>query len=613
VVMHSGVPVDGPGRHGEFLAAKWIQQTHRDTSDIWINLNWLPSVDDIDQLHHHPQIGTFVFEIKGHNLGQIESYTPEATIFTNGRQMSPEGQARKAAQQFNSLVSEQPGLEKKLDCPWIHSTVWWPQISRESWCTRFSNELAKRNSLSMVFMEDMLSIEAFENRLRHILTAPLRGGVGPARANDPTKFDPVRKYLVQANSDVQPEPAKIQEIVRPLPKSQKLALDYPFGTEHRVVFTGLPGTGKTQALLEIGRLHAQAGAKVLYVCFNKTLAADKRQEILVRGREDPIPWNISAVDLFDLYRMETNPENHADLRDPVKLLRAVPVADRSQFDTILIDEAQDLKEEQFQFIYLLKAPGGSVFAAFGEGQELYTRQPAASYLDWADRAAERRLIPSYRAAAEPVIVAQATYQFLGKPLAKALQWVSDRLVSTRKAQAGAPTPLELFSTVAKDDADGRRINIVRRRIREHPVSVVCSEIGRLLVGNGVTEDTLIVVLGKDGRYKDVREALEEFDVDFIDLVQGENRRIAPRGKSVRLCTYHSARGLSARNVVVFEFENLLKVNQGKGSPNCLANIVLSRATHQTRIVVPEKSTEEHVLFLETVIAHTRKEFESING
>jgi hypothetical protein len=611
--MHSGMPIDGPGRHGEFLAAKWIDQSGRESSDIWLNLNWLPGVNDIDQFHHHRDIGTFVFEIKGHKLNQIDTYTPESTKFTDGKQGSPEAQAQRAAQQMNSLVADLPGFDVKFDRPWIHSTVWWPQISREAWCERFQNEIARRNSLSMVFMEDMLSIDVFEARLRHILTAPLRGAVGPVKANESNKFDPVRQFLIQANSDVQPEPAKVQEIVRPLPKSQKMAQEYPYGSEHKVVFSGLPGTGKTQALIEIGRLHAQAGGRVLYVCFNKTLAADKRQEILVRGHEDAIPWSMSAVDVFDLYRMETNPENPADLRDPVKLLRAIPPADRSQFDTILIDEAQDLKEEQFQFIYLLKAPGGSVFAAFGEGQELYAKQPAASYLDWADRADERRLIPSYRAAAEPVIVAQATYQFLGKPLSKALQWVSDRLVSTRKAQAGAPTPLELFSTVAKDDADGRRIDIVRRRIREHPVSVVCSEIGRLLVGNGVTEDTLIVVLGKDGRYKDVREALEEFDVDFIDLVQGENRRIAPRGKSVRLCTYHSARGLSARNVVVFEYENLLKVNKDKGSPNCLANIVLSRATHQTRIVVPEKSTEEHVLFLETVIAHTRKEFESIDG
>ena len=253
---------------------------------------------------------------------------------------------------------------------------------------------------------------------------------------------------------------------------------------------------------------------------------------------------------------------------------------------------------------MLLAANGSVFAVVGEGQELYSKEPAASFSRWAESATNRRLNSSYRTATEPVLVAQAIYQFLGKPTPSALNWTSARLETIRKEHLGTPTPLGLFSEVETDVAS-RQIDVIRRNLENRAVSVICHEVGRISAGQELNDDTLIVVLDKYGKYRLIKAALEEFGVTHIDLVNDENRRIAPRGHSVRLCTYHSARGLSARNVVVFEFEDLLKRYERSGTANSLANIALSRATHETRVIVPATSVEGHITFLETLIEFTR--------
>jgi hypothetical protein len=153
----------------------------------------------------------------------------------------------------------------------------------------------------------------------------------------------------------------------------------------------------------------------------------------------------------------------------------------------------------------------------------------------------------------------------------------------------------------------RSISVVRRRLDQHAVSVVCSEIYPSLFDPELSRDLLILVLGKKGKYGAVKQALDESGVPWMDLVVGENRRLAPQENVVRLSTYHSARGLTARNVLIFEFENL-PAAPSTASINNLANRVLRRATHKTRVVIPEACHEPHVTFLEEVITHTEQAF-----
>jgi hypothetical protein len=603
--VRSRIPQDGLGRHGEFVAATWAAANLPDASDLWFNLNWLGRVNDIDQLQHHPGIGTFVLEVKGHNIDQVVEFTPEATTFSDGKVNSPESQARKAAQQLNTWLASFEPYREAHSRPWIHSSVWWPQISRKDWIEKFQSPIALEKSLSMLFMEDMTSAERFLERLESVLEAPLQGQVGPRRANEPSKFDAMRDLLLNANGQARPSATKAATLTQPRSDTEKRVSKFAFGSTHNVVFEGLPGTGKTASLIEVAKLHASAGSRVLYVCFNKTLAAEIRQEILVRGEHDPQTWSARAIDLWDLYQLETN-TNSGSQAEYLRRLRNEPEVERNQYDTILIDESQDLPDEAFEFLKLLTAPGGSWFAAFGEGQQLYAATEAPSLSHWKKTATRVSLLPSYRTAPAPVIIAQAAYRYINGSSAAARRWVTERVASAKKAASKTPTPLDIFSHSSVETGD-RSISVVRRRLDQHAVSVVCSEIYPSLFDPELSRDLLILVLGKKGKYGAVKQALDESGVPWMDLVVGENRRLAPQENVVRLSTYHSARGLTARNVLIFEFENL-PAAPSTASINNLANIVLSRATHKTRVVIPEACHEPHVTFLEEVITHTEQAF-----
>lgn len=602
MTVHSKIPADAPGRHGEYLAAKWAVDNLHDDADIWINLNWLGQVSDIDQLHHHKDVGTFVLEVKGHTIEQITSYSPEATTFSDGKCYAPEGQARLVAQQLNSWLENKGLIDKKLR-PWIHSTVWWPQISRASWNQKFESSASVENSFSMIFKEDMVSQSRFLERLEYILKAPLRGQVGPASANASNKFDEVRELLRIANGLALPDDDKRATLLAARPKTVKKVSEFPYRVDYayKVALEGYPGTGKTASLLEIARIHASAGANVLYVCFNKTLAAEIRQEVLVRGDSDPIPWSIQAVHMHELYSIETGAKQR-DGSSALRALHKIPQGDRSQYDTVLIDEGQDLPDEDFRFLREITTPTGSWFVVNGVGQHLYRQEPAAELASWLKTATTKSYKSSFRSAAGPVLVAQATYRFFDEGFTRAQKWLSETIKGPAANKAATPTPLEIFSSVESAQRD-QTLGVHRRNLRERAGVVICSELYPFIFESDKKPDVLILVLGKTGLYARIIEALEESGYEYLDWVASENRNEAPPGRSIRLCTYHSARGLTAENVLVFEYENLKKTRNSWSHRN-LANIVLSRATKSTKVVVERETSEPHVLSLEQIINFT---------
>lgn len=88
-----------------------------------------------------------------------------------------------------------------------------------------------------------------------------------------------------------------------------------------------------------------------------------------------------------------------------------------------------------------------------------------------------------------------------------------------------------------------------------------------------------------------REALEQLKsqmegVTFLDYTSDDNRRSIASTSDVRLCTFHSSRGLEGERVVIFGLENIenLAAKSNVKAEN-LAFIALSRALFRTVLVV----------------------------
>ena len=148
-------------------------------------------------------------------------------------------------------------------------------------------------------------------------------------------------------------------------------------TNDRILVTGGPGTGKTWLALEHARQETLRGARVAVLCYNRGLAVHLQRRALALP-EDQRPALIGTLHevAVDWTGTEVPADADSEFWDalPAKLQAAAGgVEDR--FDLVIVDEAQDFREEWWPAVLsLLEDPEAGPLVAFGdEDQELYGR------------------------------------------------------------------------------------------------------------------------------------------------------------------------------------------------------------------------------------------------
>jgi hypothetical protein len=104
----------------------------------------------------------------------------------------------------------------------------------------------------------------------------------------------------------------------------------------------------------------------------------------------------------------------------------------------------------------------------------------------------------------------------------------------------------------------------------------------------------------------VKRALEELGQEYIDLTDQKLRRATISATSVRLCTFHSARGIEGYRVVIFGLSHLPRLCEqiGLKKPENLLYVILTRAVFETTIVVrSDEWNDDIVVLVEEIIAH----------
>jgi hypothetical protein len=147
----------------------------------------------------------------------------------------------------------------------------------------------------------------------------------------------------------------------------------------RVFYSGYPGTGKTFRLLQIGFKHAEAGCRVLFACFNKVLAADLRRILSPSQRLREVQGCLTVTDVFDTLRsyaaehkpLEWDEADHDTWGMLISEAMSRAPEALTKYDTLLIDEAQDMKTWALEMLKLHTNADSTICVAFGAGQELY--------------------------------------------------------------------------------------------------------------------------------------------------------------------------------------------------------------------------------------------------
>lgn len=587
--IHSSLPENLPGRFGEHKFASWIAGVADDATSLWFNVNHLYGVGEIDALISHPSVGFVVVEVKGHSIAQVAGYSADGrkVAFGEVSRKNPALQAHEQAQKLKGWFGPQ---RAGMRPPWVHSLALWPNIERADWISRFGSEsAASRDSEFMVFADDLVSFADFIQRVNLIIRNP-RFGVTP-----PSKVFHIDQESLDHFVGLLSEGGDFELPVGPTTNAVASAFRFSSTTakekslpEHwrakRLVVEGPAGSGKTQTLLRIGLEHLAEGRRVLFACFNKTLAAEVRRE-LAGKTVGSLDSEFLAFDYYELAkflqpslrvpnRLAKSPEADSYGEYLSAVSEATRVDQLDEFDVVLVDESQDITDEQWKLVQSVCGKESYIAIALGSRQELYSEGPSEAVLRWTEKAERSKLKRRFRDAAQGFYVGQAfahmNFDSGNLDPTESIQWMEKQRATKQLSSAKA------------DQLDFGGEDYLGSVIKVSDAPTVQEDVRRL-VGKMARHDdpvnALIVVGGKKSPpYRWAVEELNALDLKFFDLVQPENRRVSPPRSAIRISTAHSARGLEADYVLVLDFD---RICEWEIYGHRLSYIALSRARIET--------------------------------
>jgi DNA polymerase III delta prime subunit len=287
---------------------------------------------EADFLIVSPAHGAMILEVKG---GAIRK--EGGTWFQNDRPMhhSPLDQAH----HFKKVLLHRFS-ELRMPCPNLGVAACFPDSPVNSEITQ--DDLAGRiiGSESLPFLDrvlpDLLERTIPERR------EPQKGWVSEIHRMWCESWIPERKLSRRKLDDA--------EIRLRLDREQMKILDMAEEND-RVLVQGPPGTGKTVLAMELARREAAKGHRVLFLCYTESLGFELSrclQHALVTASS----IGAFALGLLREQGFDIIEEYTSEFWEPVTLQAACEALPdiKSRWDTIIVDEAQDMGENDWAFI-----------------------------------------------------------------------------------------------------------------------------------------------------------------------------------------------------------------------------------------------------------------------
>ena len=136
----------------------------------------------------------------------------------------------------------------------------------------------------------------------------------------------------------------------------------------RLLVHGSAGTGKTVLAVESAKFHAQSGKRTLLLCFNRPLG-ENLQKLLSK-----IPnLTVGSFHSFAKHQVDMASLSYDSFDEIPYLLDEAGSLNKTSFDAIVIDEAQDFKGEWWEaLLYLCEDVEQAVFHVFQDvNQDIY--------------------------------------------------------------------------------------------------------------------------------------------------------------------------------------------------------------------------------------------------
>jgi hypothetical protein len=550
-----------PNRQGELDFLTRLEELLDDDAHLWTELNshTLGSGDECDLLLAIPNFGAFAVEIKAISLDQIEEMGPKTCrirYLDSVQTKHPLEQARSGMHSLrNYLQKNAPGGSERYPYPYMQHMVAFPKISFFDFEEAFadSSQLIDLAETWFLFEDDLASEDSLRNQLRAMYGARARPSFqqidflihhlsideAVSRRPKSSSADAERAKLAVRRRTRRPAGARRKAEV----KVEETPWDrsYLGSADPRVViFEGAPGTGKTIELMRIALEHAKRGRRVLFTCYNLVLASFLEGMVAHEEIGDDLTAQIDIIPVGRLAALVAiDSEVIADL-----------------YDTVCVDESQDLAEWAFDNIHLVAKEDARWFLADGPGQELYREGTPARLLLTAREHAQQKdsfvkLTTSRRAATAALQIARSVRD-VAPNQERIARWYSTRSIQRRSSQGtldleleAQPDPTELIDVRFWTNPPGKEacfrevitdlLDRLERERRPNDLAILVARTRRLSV-NLIT----------------VRRVLEQMGVPYLDQTIDANKSVVLPEKHVRLVSYASARGIEASRVLLLD-------------------------------------------------------------
>jgi len=601
-----------PTHHGERQLKSLLDSFGASDLKTWFSVDYLPGVPDLDLLLLHKQCGVFAIEVKAVPIQEIEAISLNyLTIKGRGKKKSANQQA------YDAMIGLMEHAKKtRTQLPFMVATTAWPQITREEWKYQFrsSKEIANQAD-GLIFKDDLVSHESLKGRLDYIYRNPpiRKGSAFDYKFDDYHLVDIHTLIAAEEARPVAPSISQFQQVSNA--QRHEIHKKYPLNKKTKLLFEGIPGSGKTFCLLTLAEMHGLEGRSVLFLCYNKALAAQLRVNVASIAENLGDPELAEFVQVLDIYQHakvcadQLGIEGIAasDYEEWLDLIRE-EVAGAGSFelpDILLIDEVQDFGEAAIRWAEFWAANCSWVGAARGVGQEIYNKNQ--TILDtWLDDYALEALRTNYR---NPGLLFVCSYligqsEFDSDALKTLVPAVLKRLTTKQiRVNRAKEVGFEFFFAEGADD----------QALSSTYESLIGSELHKLVSSGAHPHDLLVLVRGRRDQ-KRVLAALERLsdsvDQRYLNLLDASGRREQPDIGKLRVSTFESSKGLEAKTVIVIGLELLAMRDQSDAN---LALVVLSRATENCMVVTKEADSHNFVSDLEPFLESSKSILDVVSG
>lgn len=648
------------------LITKLLQE---DTA-MWFNIN-VPKAGlgkEIDCILYSPEFKCFItIEVKGYFIENIKEIYKGKIILSNGDQiLSPWFQVSDNAKKMFTVMKYYKdhnalSVKKKL---YFSPIVCFPFIKREDFINCFNCESIFFKELSeyTLFREDFKSRLILVSKIKECINKPIYNNTVEEywRSSDKTldllDLEKINSVLCPHFTN-EGNIAYKSKVIKDIEKADIERL-LAINKNEPVITEGYAGTGKTFIGLHYARKLALSGKKVLFTCFNKTLAVDINRIILNElpfRNENEVRSNLFVKDIFkifsDLFKLFPNEDNlettlvsknrippydleisDKELQDIINQKEydvtsydvwALDLIERIlkkenyethlfKFDYIVVDEVQDFKDYMYDLLELLCNSYKNIFYIYGKNQILYLNQSNFNSKSFTevkkritikDNLIEKRRV--YRNTDMTFLFAQSfleNYPYI----TEAINWIQEK----RMKHLNKSINLDLFETVRKGGNPPKMfISNGRPTLLTDLIVRLLKEIfSRNVEQGGVDCDVMILIPNKEYLKDLVKNILvNKFNKKYIDYTIDNYKRLEYSYDEVRICTFFSARGLEANYVLILGFafyEELIRQMKKDYIVRDLGYIVLSRSkfdTYLVDIVEDGQNKNQQIRFLEELI------------